>query len=144
MTTTHEGHEVETFVYLCTGCPLGCSLEVDAVEEGILEIRAANCKIGERYAEQEHTDPRRPVSTTVRLDDPVHPRLPVRATEPVPKGLVAPFVAHLRDLVVHPPVDRGEVLATDVLGTGIDVIATRSVAAATREDADPQLATADR
>ncbi len=144
MTTTHEGHEAETFVYLCTGCPLGCSLEVDATEEGILEIRGATCKIGERHAEQEHTDPRRPVSTTVRLDDPVHPRLPVRAAAPVPKGLVAPFVAHLRDVVVQPPVDRGEVLATDVLGTGIDVIATRSMAAAAREDTDARLATADR
>lgn len=144
MTTTHEGHEVETFVYLCTGCPLGCSLEVDASEEGVLEIRGATCKIGERYAKQEHTDPRRPVSTTVRLDDPDHPRLPVRAAAPVPKDLVAPLVSHLRDLVVHPPVARGDVIIADVLGTGIDVIATRSVAAAPPRGAEASLATAGR
>ena len=144
MTSNHEGHEFETFVYLCTGCPLGCNLEVDAVEENILEIRGATCKIGERYAEEEHTDPRRPVSTTVRLDDPEHPRLPVRAAAPVPKDLAAPIVSHLRELVVHPPVALGDVIVSDVLGTGIDIIATRSVAPARQEEAGSRLAATGR
>jgi CxxC motif-containing protein len=116
---------LETATYLCTSCPLGCRLEVDAVEGDIVEIRGFGCKLGERYAEQEHVDPRRPVSTTVTVEGGTLPRLPVRAAEPFPKALVASLARELRHVRVSAPVRRGQVIAQDLLGTGIDVIATR-------------------
>jgi CxxC motif-containing protein len=119
----------ETSTYLCTGCPLGCRLEVDAVDGDVIEIRGFECKIGERYGYQEHTDPRRPVSTTVAISAAALPRLPVRAAEPFPKDRVVDLVALLREIAVTAPVTRGEVLVADALGTGIDVIATRSMPA---------------
>ena len=121
---------VETTTYLCTSCPLGCRLEVDAAEDDIVEIRGFGCKLGERYAKQEHTDPRRPVSTTVTVAGGVLPRLPVRAAEPFPKDLVPSLAAELRHVTVTAPVRRGQVVAHDLLGTGIDVIATRHLARA--------------
>lgn len=117
----------ETVTYLCTGCPLGCRLEVDAVDDEVVEVRGFTCKRGLRYGTQEHTDPRREVATTVWLSGGDVERLPVRAAEPVPKASVRAFVRALAGIGVTAPVDLGEVVATDVAGTGIDAIATRGV-----------------
>ena len=120
---------VDTTAYLCTGCPLGCRLEVDAVDGDIVEIRGFDCRIGERYARQEHLDPRRPVSTTVAVDGAALPRLPVRTAEPFPRDDVAALVRSLRSVRVTAPVTRGEVVVADALDSGIDVIATRGMRA---------------
>jgi CxxC motif-containing protein len=120
---------VETATYLCTGCPLGCRLEVDVVENDIIEIRGFECAKGTRYARQEHTDPRRPLSTTVAISGSVLPRLPVRTAEPVPKTVVRRLAETLRRLEIEAPVQRGQIVLTDALGTGIDVIATRTMPA---------------
>lgn len=118
---------IETATYLCTGCPLGCRLEVDVVEDDIIEIRGFECAKGKRYARQEHTDPRRPLSTTVAITGGTLPRLPVRTAEPVPKTVVLHLARALRDLTVEAPLHRGQVVLSDALGTGVDVIATRSM-----------------
>jgi CxxC motif-containing protein len=124
-TTTHG--EVETYVYLCTSCPLGCRLEVDATDDDVIEVRGNTCKRGVKYGTQEHLDPRREVSTTMWLAGGPLERLPVRASEAVPKPKVKAFVAALSGIVVQAPVTFGQVLASDVAGTGIDVVATREV-----------------
>ena len=123
----HAGDEAETYVYLCTSCPLGCRLEVDAVDGDVIEVRGHSCKRGIKYGTQEHSDPRRAVSTTVWLHGGPCERLPVRAAEPVPKAEVRGFVRALAGLVVEAPVAFGDVIATDVAGTGIDLIATREI-----------------
>ncbi len=124
-TTTHGEHEV--YEYLCTGCPLGCRLEVDVVDGDVIEVRGNTCKKGVRYGKQEHLDPRREVSTTMWLAGGPLERLPVRASEAVPKPKVMGFVAALAGVVVEAPVAFGQVLVSDVAGTGIDVISTREV-----------------
>ena len=116
-----------TATYLCTGCPLGCRLEVDVVDDDIIEIRGFECAVGKRYARQEHTDPRRPLSTTVAFTGGALPRLPVRTAAPVPKSVLLELARALRDLTVEAPVRGGQVVLADALGTGIDVIATRSM-----------------
>ncbi|MFO7959384.1 MAG: DUF1667 domain-containing protein [Nitriliruptoraceae bacterium] len=125
----HTNDEVETYTYLCTSCPLGCRLEVDATDGDVIEVRGNSCKRGVRYGIQEHTDPRRAVSTTVWLHGGPCERLPVRAAEAVPKDEVRAFVDALQGLVVEAPVPFGAVLLSDVAGTGIDLIATREIAA---------------
>lgn len=99
------------------------------VEGDIIEIRGFECAKGKRYARQEHTDPRRPVSSTVAISGAPLPRLPVRTAEPVPKAVVRDVAVALRDVNVHAPVRRGQVVLADALGTGIDVVATRSMPA---------------
>ncbi len=122
---TDEG--LSTHVYLCTGCPLGCRLEVDAVDDDVVEVRGFSCRRGERYGRQEHLDPRRPLSTTIWIDGAAIRRAPVRTAEPIPRDQVSAIVAALRGLRIAAPVRRGEVVVTDVLGTGIDVIVTRDL-----------------
>jgi CxxC motif-containing protein len=119
--------EVRTYSYLCTGCPLGCRLEVDATDDEVVEVRGFTCKRGERYGKQEHTDPRRPLSTTVWIDHAPIRRAPVRTAEPVPKDRVIEIAQALRGIHIEAPVARGDVVLADVLGTGVDVIVTRAL-----------------
>jgi len=121
-----------TFTYLCIGCPLGCRLEVDESPEGdILEVRGFACRRGKEHAIQEHTDPRRMVSTTVAAEGGLWPRLPVRTESTVPKHAVRDVCRALRAIEVRAPVHLGDVIARDVAGTGVDIVATRDLDAIT-------------
>lgn len=114
--------------YLCIGCPLGCRLEVEEDAHGdLLEVRGWSCKKGDRYGRQEHTDPRRMVTTTVRASGAILPRLPVKTSEAVPKHLVVEVCRQLRDLTVPAPVTTGQVVLSNVAGTGADIVATRDL-----------------
>jgi CxxC motif-containing protein len=117
----------ETSHYLCVGCPLGCRLEVDSVGDDIVEVRGHSCKRGEVFARQEHVDPRRFVTTTVAIRGAAWPRLPVATNDQVPKPLMRDVCRALHELRLEAPVALGEVVLADALGTGIDVVATRSL-----------------
>jgi CxxC motif-containing protein len=119
--------DVETHAYLCTGCPLGCRLEVDAVDGDVIEVRGFSCKRGERYGRQEHVDPRRPLSTTVWVEGAAIRRVPVRSADALPKAEVVAVAQALRGVRMSAPVRRGDVVLADALGTGIDVIVTRDL-----------------
>ncbi len=112
---------------VCINCPLSCALEV--YEEGgeVKEVKGAECKIGQRYAIEEFTNPRRMLTTTVHAVGGLVPMLPVRSAEPIPRALLKDAVITLARLVVDAPVAVGQVIYPDILGTGIDVIASRSL-----------------
>jgi len=119
-----------TTTYLCIGCPLGCRLEVEEAADGhVVEVRGFSCKRGNEYAQQEHTSPQRMVTTTVRIAGGIHARLPVRTTKPVVKTLVAEVCQALRTIHVIAPIQQGAVILPNVLNTGVDVVASRSMAA---------------
>jgi CxxC motif-containing protein len=126
------GDDRSTHVYLCTGCPLGCRLEVDAVHDDVVEVRGFSCRKGERYGRQEHLDPRRPLSTTIWIEDAAIRRVPVRTAEPIPRDQLLAAVETLRGLRIAAPVRRGEVVVADILGTGVDVIVARDLPAVRR------------
>jgi CxxC motif-containing protein len=117
----------ETTHYLCIGCPLGCRLEVDEAGGEIVEVRGHSCKKGVAFAHQEHTDPKRFVTTTITLEGGRWPRLPVKTAQAVPKGRVVDLCRALHALVLEAPIVLGDVVLADALGTGVDVVATRDV-----------------
>lgn len=122
-----DGAEHEMHHYLCIGCPLGCRLEVESEGEEIVEVRGFSCKRGQRFAEQEFHDPRRDVSTTVAIDGARWARLPVKTAAPIPKGQVEALCERLHQVRLEAPVRMGDVVLSDVLGSGVDVVATRDL-----------------
>ncbi len=117
----------ETSHYLCVGCPLGCRLEVEAEGDDIIEVRGNACKRGVEFAHQEHIDPRRFIATTVAIDGAPWPRLPVATAQALPKDRVIDVCRALHQLRLEAPVAIGEVVMADALGTGVDVVATRTL-----------------
>lgn len=116
--------------YLCIGCPLGCRLEVEEEDGAIVEVRGFSCKLGKEYAEREHTDPRRMVSSTVRVANGLWARLPVKTNRPVPKDKVRAVCRALRQVNIAAPVAIGDVIVANVLDTGADIVAARDMPAA--------------
>ena len=113
--------------YLCIGCPLGCRLEVEEEDGAIVEVRGFSCKLGKEYAEREHTDPRRMVSSTVRVTNGVWARLPVKTNQPVLKDQVRAVCRALRQVSIAAPVSMGDVIVANVLDSGADIVAARDM-----------------
>lgn len=110
---------------LCTICPLGCRIVVKGGDNSL--TLQGGCLRGRRYAKQEVTHPCRVVTTTVRVRGGEISRLPVRTSHPFPRDRIFELMKLLHSLEVEAPVKRGEILARDLLGTGIDLVATRTI-----------------
>ncbi len=111
--------------FTCINCPLSCGLTLVEEDGEVLEVGGADCRTGEKYAVEEFRNPRRTVSTTVRVKGGVLPLLPVVSSAPIPKALVKEAVRTLSKLTVDAPVADGQVIYPDILGTGVDIIASR-------------------
>ena len=110
---------------ICIVCPRGCHLKVD--EENGYAVTGNTCKRGEEYGKKELTNPTRVVPSTVKIKGGIHRRLPVKTSKPIPKNLIFKAMKLLDTVEVTSPVKRGDVVYKDILGTGIDFIATRDM-----------------
>ena len=127
----------------CIVCPIGCSL---SVEEGpasgdnlpALTITGNRCPRGAAYAQEEIRSPRRVVTATcgiafAREGAASHRsltaprRLPVKTSTPCPKEKIAELLGDIYRLSVSLPVKAGQKLIADWKGTGVDVVAVRSL-----------------
>ncbi len=111
----------------CITCPTGCQLEVRGGADGELEITGFQCRRGEEYARNEVLNPKRVLTTTVKVRNGVLPLLPVRTAKAIPKGLLERSMDTLADLEIQAPVRTGDVILANLLDTGIDVIASRDM-----------------
>ena len=118
---------------VCIVCPTGCRIQVRGPDEEHRAVSGNECKRGEEYALKEATDPRRTLITTVRIDHGTLRRLPVRTNREIPKRGIFPCMEVINRVRVEAPVEVGQVIVTDILGTGADVVATRSMGRAGAE-----------
>lgn len=110
----------------CINCPVGCRLQV-VVENGeVKSVTGNSCNRGITYAKQECVAPRRMVTAVVPVAGRKCPAS-VKTRTPIPKEKIGACMRQLADLNVQPPVHMGEAVCSDVCGTGVDVIATKTV-----------------
>ncbi|MDE6608912.1 MAG: DUF1667 domain-containing protein [Lachnospiraceae bacterium] len=112
---------------VCICCPLGCSLTAEIEESGEVRIFGNTCNRGEDYGKKEMTNPTRIVTTTVRVKGGVLPALSVKTQDGVPRNKVSECIQSLRKVEVEAPVHVGDIVLTDVAGTGVGVVATKEV-----------------
>ncbi len=105
---------------------MGCSLRVEKDGEKIV-VTGAKCKRGSQYAQDEMLNPKRTVTTTVVVLNGEIRRLPVRTKKPFPLRRVSELIQFLSTIEVEAPVQVGLVIATNCLGEGVDIIATRTI-----------------
>ena len=110
---------------VCIVCPKGCRLQVETGSE--LTVRGNSCEKGADYARSELLAPQRTLTTTVRVRGGALCRCPVRTAQPIPKEKMFEAMAVLNAVTLDAPIARGAVLVADLLGTGADVIAARSI-----------------
>lgn len=112
---------------ICVVCPVSCRMNVDINSSGDILVSGNKCNRGVTYAEKELTNPTRNVATTVRIEYGVHARLPVKSDVEVPKAMVLDIVKALDTVLVTAPISMGQIVAENVLDSGINFIATRSM-----------------
>lgn len=111
----------------CIGCPLGCQIEVEMEHDKILSIGGYSCSNGKRYAESEVIEPKRILTTSIRVAD--SSMCSVKTREPIPKDKLMAAMATLKDVTLTPPIRIGDVVYKNILNTGVDVVATRNILA---------------
>ena len=111
----------------CVLCPVGCELEVRKDEAGELDVQGNQCDKGAPFAVEEILHPKRNLATSVPIRNTAAKMVSVRLGDRVPREMIFPILAEIAKLRPEVPVCRGQVLIADVLGTGADVIATRTV-----------------
>lgn len=123
---------------VCITCPLGCHLKVGRQDDGSLAVSGNRCPRGIKYANEELLAPKRVVTATARIVGSARAdgrgdgldaiaRLPVRTSAAYPKEGVPALLAAIYALEVRLPVMRGQVLAKDHAGSGVDIIASRTL-----------------
>lgn len=167
----------------CILCPKGCRLRVD--ENDGYKVIGNACPRGADYGREEALDPKRTITSTVRilfekqstgtgganticasyedpcynavsaespesespesvarpvLSDPlplvsyfrpdapqIEARLPVKTSAPVPKASIMDVMREVNRITVRGPARLGDVIAANIAGTGVDLLATRTM-----------------
>ncbi len=114
---------------ICIVCPVGCRLTVekdDKSEKGY-KVTGNKCKRGENYGIKELTNPTRPIITTVKINNSYLNRLPVRSKGEVPKAKIFDCMKAINEVEVDSPIKMGDIIIKDILNTGVDIVASRSL-----------------
>ncbi|MBQ0067787.1 MAG: DUF1667 domain-containing protein [Phascolarctobacterium sp.] len=114
----------ETKKFNCITCPRGCELTVTLQDGKFQSVTGNFCPNGAKYAEQEVTAPMRMLTGTVKLTGAGLPLLPVVSTAELPKDKILLAAAELRKITVAAPVKYGDIIIHNILGLGVDMIAS--------------------
>ena len=110
---------------ICICCPLGCRLSVDDSDKNQIKVSGNTCPRGKTYAVQEATQPKRVVTSTVKVVGGEINVASVKTVYPIDKSKIFELLDMLKNVTLTAPVKMFEVVLKDVFGT--DVITTRSV-----------------
>lgn len=110
---------------ICITCPKGCHLSVD--EENGYAVTGNSCPRGAEYGKNELLHPVRVVTSTVRIKGAMLPRLPVKTDRPLPKEKMLDCMELINDITVQSPVKVGQVLAANILGTDVNIVAAKTM-----------------
>ncbi len=113
---------------VCIGCPMGCAVTLNINDNlEVASITGHKCKDGVKYALEEYRNPVRVLTTTVLTERGHQPLLPVRTVLPIPKTKLADGARILAKVRVKPPLKIGDVVFSELLDSGVDVVATSTL-----------------
>lgn len=109
---------------ICINCPRGCHLKVDTEK---LEVTGNFCPRGKAYGISEITAPKRTITSTVKVVNGTIERCSVKTSAPIDKNKIFEAMEEINKVEVEAPVNMHQVLIKDILGSGVDVIATKEI-----------------
>lgn len=118
---------METKEFTCIRCPLGCNVTATLENGKIVSITGNTCPRGAEYVTNELTDPRRIVTSLVKVEGGERPVVSVKTASDIPKGKIFDCLEELKKVKLTAPVHIGDVVISDVCGCGVDVVATGTV-----------------
>ena len=110
----------------CIMCPKSCELSI-LKNDNDVQVEGNQWSKGVDFAEEEILHPKRNLATSLPISGKDFKMLSVRLSAPVSRHLLMNILKEITVLRFDPPVYRGQVLAENILNSGADVIATRTV-----------------
>ncbi len=116
--------------FICIGCPMGCPLtaEIDGNE---IAISGNACKIGKDYGVNECTNPRRTITTSIRiLDEQGNSKMvSVKTDKDIPKSMIFDCIKEIKayNHKKGETFNVGQIIIENILDTGANVVATRQL-----------------
>ena len=110
----------------CIGCPMGCRISAEMMDNEIVSITGFQCKIGEKYAREELTLPTRMVTSLVKVRGRETP-LSVKTSKPIEKRRIFDCLGEIAQVRVSAPIHIGEVILPNVCGTDVNIVATKDI-----------------
>lgn len=115
-----------TQLITCISCPVGCRMTV-TLEDGVVSAVENNiCKRGDAYARQECVAPMRMVTAVAPVEGSDMP-VSIKTENPIPKEKITACMDAIRAARFTMPIMMGDVLIQDVAGTGVNLVATKSI-----------------
>ncbi len=112
---------------ICVNCPMGCRIHVTMDEKTVVKVEGNTCPKGKAYAEQECVRPMRILTSTVRIIGSDERVIPVITREAIPLDMMEAAMKEIRKVKVDAPVKMDQVIIEDLAGTGVSLLASRSM-----------------
>jgi len=113
--------------FICIVCPNSCRISVEYEGTKIKDIKGAKCPKGKDYVKNEITNPLRVFTGSILVEDGDFPLVSVKTTTPIPKKYLKKVGEVSHRIKVKAPIKIGQVVASNLLGEKIDLIATREI-----------------
>ncbi len=107
----------------CIVCPRGCRLTID--DE--LNVTGNSCPRGAQYAKDELTNPKRMITSFVRVKNRENTVVSVKTSTSIPKGMIFDVMNEIAKVRVSAPTKIGDIAIKNVLNTGADIIITKNI-----------------
>jgi CxxC motif-containing protein len=109
----------------CILCPIGCEIRVDKKKLNIID--GAKCNKGIEYSTTEISNPKRILTTSILVINGHLPLVSVKTSKPIPKEKIFKIIEIIKLRSVKAPIKIGQVIIKNILDTGSDIIATKSI-----------------
>jgi len=113
--------------FVCIVCPNSCRISVEYEGTKIKDIKGEKCPKGKDYVKNEITNPLRVFTGSILVEDGDFPLVSVKTTAPIPKKYLKKVGEITRRIKVEAPIEIGQVVAFNLLGGKVDLIATRKI-----------------
>jgi CxxC motif-containing protein len=111
----------------CIVCPIGCKIIVKSDGKSFELLEGNKCKKGIEYARSEALSPKRMLTSSVLVYNGDWPLVSVKSSKPIPKNKVLEVLEIIKKKKLNAPIKIGEILIENVIGSGINIIATKSI-----------------
>ena len=109
----------------CIVCPTGCSITVELDDKNVVSVNGNSCKRGEKYASEEVSAPKRTLTALVRVENGITRVTSVKTSTSIPKEMINDIIEEIGNIKLTAPVEIGDVVLSNVLNSGADIVVTR-------------------
>lgn len=123
-----RGETVREVKLCCTTCPSECVMTVLTKGDMVLHVEGNTCKRGRKFAEMELIAPQRTLTSTILVESGGKMQLlPVKTAAPIPKRMLVPAMAQIRETQLTGALTMGDVVIPNICDSGVDLVACRSL-----------------